>query len=429
MKRLLMISYPFPPNASAGAVRSQRFAHGLRDHGWEVEVVTIKPNDACPQDPPDDAPAEAALTVHHTATLDPWLWLSGKKPRVLPARAARSLGMKLFSFPDHMTLWIPFALNAGMRAHRRRSFDAIYTTSPPHSTHLAGAALAAMTSRPWIADFRDPWTQNTYRSSVFSGKFQRFLDKRMEETVLRRAAVVLANTRLNRANLLRGFREIPEDKIVHLPNGWEDSPATEGLPVTANGPFTVIHSGTFYPWFEPYGLLRGAAVWRRRQAGSDASRLRIILLGSHETATERAVDELELRDIVDIRPWVPLEEARRIMQDADVLWATLGTGAAAAGYVPSKLLEYVGARKPIWGFFPDGEAADIIRSTSAGTVFTSENPDDVAAHIAAAIERKARFDWPRISEAGPALDAYRLNSVVDRFAGLLDSACGFVPQG
>ena len=84
-----------------------------------------------------------------------------------------------------------------------------------------------------------------------------------------------------------------------------------------------------------------------------------------------------MNDIVDIKPWVGLDEARRIMLSADLLWASLGTGKESASFIPSKIFEYIAAQRPIIGFFPEGEAANLIRSTGAGIVISKDKPEDV----------------------------------------------------
>ncbi len=110
---LLMISYPFPPNPSAGAVRSERFARYLAEYGWNIDIITIKPKQN--YSVPDPKLINERITVHRTRTLDPWLWLSKRIPKNFLLRAIRSVLMRIFSFPDHMLLWLPFALFTGLK--------------------------------------------------------------------------------------------------------------------------------------------------------------------------------------------------------------------------------------------------------------------------------------------------------------------------
>lgn len=374
-----MISFPFPPNATAGAVRSERFARYLPELGWSVDVVTIKPKDVFFQDNARLKYLGPNVNVHLTKHFDPWAWLLFKRPTSVWLKVLRSVFMRLFSFPDHLIFWIPFALKKSLLVCKQNHIDAIYTTSPPHSTHLAGLILSKLTKKPWVTDFRDPWTLNALRNKgTFEGLLSN-IEKIMEKCVLRKASVILANTQVNRKNLLANFPFLKEEKVVHLPNGWEEFPLEFYRSGRKGGPLTVVHAGNFYSHFKPYGLLYALAAWRNGERSPDIPPLKnkdikVILLGSRDEAAARVSKELNISEFVEVRQWVALEDARKIMCEADLLWASLGTGNESSTFIPSKLFEYIAAKKPIIGFFPEGEAASLIRETGTGFVFTNDDP-------------------------------------------------------
>jgi hypothetical protein len=378
MKRLLMISYPFPPNSSAGAVRSERIARYLPDRGWQVDVVTIKPRQDLFEDNARLTNFSPNVKIHSTRNVDPWLWLKSRRPVNPFFSAVRSMLMKIFSFPDHMLGWVPIAAGTGMEVCRQKNVDVIYTTSPPHSTHLAGYLIARMTRKPWVADFRDPWTLNAYRPKGSMDGLQNKIERRLESAVLKKASLILANTLSNRTNLLKNFPFLGQQKVIHLPNGWEKFPGTGSR--RKNGRlFSIVHAGTFYPRFKPYALFYALSAWRNGTLGADAppfeKNFQIILLGAGDSETNQVVQDLKLNDIVQLRPWVSQVEARRVMCEADLLWASLGFERESSTYIPSKLYEYIAAGRPILGFFPDGEASNLIKSTGTGVVF--HRPDDL----------------------------------------------------
>jgi glycosyltransferase involved in cell wall biosynthesis len=390
-KRLLIISYPFPPNPSAGAVRSERFAKYLSEDGWNIDVITIKPQKRA--DLPEQFHHET-IRVHRTSTLDPWLWLSKQVPKNIILRAVRSVLMRIFSFPDHMLLWLPFAVIRGLSVCRNKTIDAIYTTSPPHSTQVIGYLLSKITGIPWVADFRDPWTLNAYKNN---GSFDDLLLKIssiMEKAVYKEAAIILTNTLANRKKLIDHFPMIDEKKIVYLPNGWEEFPqAAYGGRIREDHGLIIVHAGTFYPRFKPYGLFHALSFWKKRQCPSDypvlhEKNIRVILLGSNDLETRRMIVELDLENMVEIRQWVEQDEARQIMCGADMLLTTLGTGIESATYIPSKIYEYIAAKKPIIGFFPEGAACDLIRETRTGHVFTNDDPLPVIEFLQLMIKKK-----------------------------------------
>ena len=426
MKNLLMISYPFPPNASAGAVRSERFTRYLPQFGWAVDVVTIRLR----QDSFDDRSRLDMLgndvSVHFTRTLDPWLWLRDKRPKNVVLRAIRSVSIKLFSFPDHMVLWLPFAVKKGLEICKKKKIDAIYSTSPPHSSHLAARILSSLTHKPWVADFRDPWTLNAYREKGVVDRLLFRIEKVLERTVLKNSSVILANTRANRQNLLKAFPFLNGDKVIHLPNGWEEFPERD-YQEKRNGSLTIVHAGTFYPRFKPYGLLYALAEWRNgnRLKGIPKWKgdIKVILLGSRDEETKRVVHDLGLEDIVDVKPWVALEEARRIMSQADLLWASLGTGKESSTYIPSKLFEYIAARKRIIGFFPEGEAERLIRETGTGVVFTEDDTRPVLRFLEQVTSPDGSDAFKKwYSPVKEVIAEYHISSILSRLAALLDRA-------
>ncbi|MFX0196598.1 MAG: glycosyltransferase family 4 protein [Candidatus Hodarchaeota archaeon] len=426
MKRLLLISPAFPPNATAGAARCERFARYLQGFDWGVDVVTIKPRRDFFQDNKRLNRLGNYLSVHFTSNFSPWVWLRDKRPRHPLIRALRSILMRIFSFPDHMLLWALFAVKEGLGICKSKGVDAIYTTSPPHSVHLAGLALSQLTRKPWVADFRDPWTLNPYRRKAIGDGILLKVERIMEKAVLEKSCRVLANTQANRKNLLRAFPLVEPDKVVYLPNGWEDFPAI-GSPIKDDAPLTIVHAGNFYPRFKPYGLLYALSAWQNGEHLREIPAIRkediqVILLGSSDLETKQLVQNFGIEKMVHIEPWVPLEDARRIMCQADALWASLGTGRESSTFVPSKLFEYIASKRPIIGFFPEGEAASLIRETGTGVVFTNDDPNPIIQllHDMILTKRKKRHKW--YNPNNDAINSYHIERIVDKLNRVLDEA-------
>jgi len=387
-----MISYPFPPNASAGAVRSERFARYLEELGWKVNVITIKPrSDLSGYN--NSQYFVPNMNIHATSTLDPWLWLREKSAKKLILRGIRSVLMRLFSFPDHMLLWLPFALKRALSIYRKEKFNAIYTTSPPHSTHLIGLILSKLTGIPLLADFRDPWTLNAYRGNSGFDKLLMKIEKIMEKAVYVNSSVILANTKANRKNMLKTFSFIKKNKVVYLPNGWEEFTENNIYDDKKNKQLTIVHAGTFYPKFKPYALFYALSAWRKGEYSKtilplNKGDIQIILLGAKDETTKKLIMELGLEEFVIIKPWVAQAEARKYMCQADLLLASLGTGKESSTYVPSKLFEYMAAKRPVIGFFYEGESASLINETGIGVVFTKDEPDAIIMYLHEMIKAK-----------------------------------------
>ncbi len=357
--------------------------------------MTIKPFQANSADTEELNRLNDSVEIHFTSTLDPWLFLLKHIPRFILLRIVRSLLMRIFSFPDHMLLWVLFAVRKGLSINRANPFSVIYTTSPPHSTHLAGLILKWITGKPWIADFRDPWTLNAFHGKGRIDHALLRIEKILEKTVLSNASCILANTTANRNNLLAAFPDLSPEKVVHIPNGWEEFANKVDTSKRDNGTLNIVHAGIFYPLFKPYALLHALASWRKGNQPPgipplNGQSIRLTLLGAKEYEAN-IVKDLGLEDIVQVKSWVSQSEAQRIMSQADMLWVTLGTGKESSTYVPSKIFEYIAARKPIIAFFPEGDAAGLIRKTKTGIVFTSDDPAPIIRFLAEASNNYERF--------------------------------------
>lgn len=421
---LLMISYPFPPNPSAGAVRSERFSRYLSEYGWDIDVITIKPQQA--RSVSDSELFGEKITVHRTQTFDPWLRLSKRVPKNFILRVIRSVLMRIFSFPDHMLLWLPFAVFQGLKICKQKKIDAIYTTSPPHSSQIIGYLLAKITGIPLVADFRDPWTLNAYRDTGVIDTILFKFSAVIERTVYRQASFVLANTRANRINLLNAFPEIDHHKVVYLPNGWESFEMEGTEPLSQNDSFTIVHTGTFYPKFNPYALLYAIGMWKNGLQPKNIPDLhdrdlKVLLFGSKDAETRHLIGHLDIEKYVEIIPWVPQVEARNMMCAADLLWVTLGTGPESSTYVPSKLFEYIAAKKPIIGFFPDGEASDIIKKTNTGKVFSDDNSQPVIEFLYECMRLKKESSGYDFIPDEQVIQAYNVKIITERLSELLMS--------
>jgi len=426
LKNLLMISYPFPPNPSAGAVRSERFARYLAGHGLDIDVITIKPQQNRTVN--DLELFGKKITIHRTRTIDPWLWLSNRIPKNILLRGIRSVLMRLFSFPDHMLLWLPFALCCGLKICKEKKVCAIYTTSPPHSSQIIGHFLSKITGIPWVADFRDPWTLNAYKKDGFVAHILFRIAAVMERAVYKQANVILVNTKANRLNLINTFAFVKSSKVVYLPNGWEAFPERYKI---QNGQehdntLTIVHAGTFYPYFKPYALFYALALWKKGDPARDIDpikkdeKIRLLLLGANDSTTINLIKHLEIEDIVHIKKWVVQSEAQQSMCHADLLLATLGTGKESSTYIPSKLYEYIAAEKPILGFFPEGVASNLIKETNTGFVFTCDDPEPVIKFLKQMILKKQNDGIP-YSPNEMNVEEYRIDNNIEKLVKIIDS--------
>src|SRR4051812_5357347 len=214
--RILVVTYAWPPQPSAGHSRWQALAHYLRDLGVDVHFLTTGAFGGLPHDR-----AESVTRTNDLAGARPVRWLLRRPP--LPTGGTTfseeqppSAVITKMIVPDaYLVSWVPFALRSMVQLVRSQSYDCVVTTSPYDSTHFVG--LAARPFGPaWLADFRDPWVFEPVREP-FPLKIQRRLDARLERVVVRAADRVVAN----QLPVLDDFERRLGVTGGYVPNGWD----------------------------------------------------------------------------------------------------------------------------------------------------------------------------------------------------------------
>jgi len=216
-RRLLFIVYCFPPNAEAGTHRSFRFVKHLMELGWEVLVITANPEDYLPGTPVDTQRLKVLppnLEVFRTPVLRGLAKIihfrnflkrsasrrvtntifpdspQNKTPQKLGwFQAFKDFISALFSIPDRNVGWLWGSLLKGYPALRGKSFDIIYSSAPPWTSHLIAYTISVLMRVPWVADFRDPWARNPWKSD--RNKFQKLMAELLEKAMIKKAQFII----------------------------------------------------------------------------------------------------------------------------------------------------------------------------------------------------------------------------------------------
>jgi glycosyltransferase involved in cell wall biosynthesis len=207
MKRVLIIAYYWPPNAGVGVYRWLKFAKYLPQFGWQPVVYT-------PENPELQAVDEALqrdippeVEVIRAPITEPYSWykrFTGKKQdeRLQTAFLREEAGptwkenianwvRSNFFIPDARVWWVKPSVKRLEHYLKEHPVDVIVTTGSPHSLHLIGRELKRRTGIPWLADFRDPWTNVDYYGQLKLTKWADRKQREMERAVLSEADQVL----------------------------------------------------------------------------------------------------------------------------------------------------------------------------------------------------------------------------------------------
>lgn len=402
MRRFLFLSYHFAPIGGVGTQRQHHFVCNLERAGWAATVIARTPHRTLGVDETLLAELPASTQVHRLRPVDVDLLQRAFWKLKWNAAAKFVVGMY---FPDLGAGWAPRAYLHGRRLLKEGGFDAVVSSGPPHSAHLAAMRLAEEFDLPFIADFRDEWSDNPY--AAFATPLHRAGVERLEHAVLARADRVLTVTDYCARRLAK--RAPSPEKVHTLVNGYSEK-SFPPFTYAPNATFTIAYVGTFYGMNSPVYFFR--ALEDLVTSGRlPASRVRFVHAGMGSYDVPAA-----LKNIVERKGFVPHPEATALMQRADLLMLTIPDPAPLSG----KIFEYLRSGRPVLAITPtEGALAGLVNETSGGDVAA---PDDHAA-ICAAIERRYR-DWESGVAFTPRLDKvrqYEWPRLAERFAGHLDA--------
>lgn len=396
-RRILLVTYPWPPLPTVGTARWLAMVKYLRRLGHEVTVLTTSAFGRLHDDEAEGVVRTADLTASPAAR--GLLRLPPLPGPGLPQSAdpAPRIVSGLVPPDPSVVAWAPAAVLAGSRLVRERGIECVITTSPQESAHLVGLAIAWRTA--WIADFRDGWMFDRLRP-VFPTRLQTAIDARLEATVVRRADRLIAATRPIAEDLARRYGV----EAAHVPNAWdpdldEEVARAEPPGLDANR-VSLVHTGSLRmgQGRDPASLLRAL---RRLldESPETADRLELVVASRDEAAEARLVAQHGVAAVVRLTGHLSRAEAVALQRRADVLLLLTSRRLSAA---TGKLAEYLAAARPILALAEANEAERVVRETRTGVTVP---PDDEAAIVEAL--RQAASGKLVNSYAPRGLEAYR----------------------
>lgn len=401
-KNVVLLAYHYPPSNEVGGLRAAKVARALRDAGHQVTVITAR----LPGEASDLRLEEEGLQVRAVvARRNPReFYAEWKQRRNQPRQGtaagaaadsnvtlgvpAKVPGWKRFIFsllwlPDDKQGFIPSAIQAA-RPLIRPGSSVIYTSAPPFSTHLAGWWLRRKTGAPWVAEFRDPWTDNPWKPRHVRTSLSDVLERKLERRCLHSANLVVAVSE-GIERVMRPKMIGREDHLILVRNGIDQLSPPESRARPA-GPYRIVHVGSFYHGRDPRPFLRGLAALRTTRSLTP-DEMEVQLVGQCRwfdgVSIEQEVEALGLADLVRFQDWVPHAAAQQLVNSADLL---LLLAQNQPDQVPNKLYEYLGVRRPILAFVdPEGESARMLEQIGGHFVLTDGDTDRAEAALRRAL--------------------------------------------
>ena len=378
-KRVLIISYYFPPSGGAGVQRVLKTVKYLRDFGWEPVVYTAE-NAAYPVlDPSLAEEVPADVTVLRGPIWEPYELYKrftgqGKKKRVYsgidsgeqqPSWTQRaSVWIRgNFFIPDARAPWIGPSLRWLNDWLGTNSVDAMISSGPPHTTHMIARGLKQKFGIPWIADFRDPWTNIDFYHRLQLSKWADRRHRNMEASVLREADRVVTVS----WSWAEDFRDLGRQDTEVITNGFDeaDFPNEEIAPDPG---FTIVHVGYINKDRNHEAVWRAIGELCREESGF-ASPLTLRFTGQTDPGVAELLRKYDLLDHAVFNDYVPHREVIRELKRARVLLLLTNDTPNVLGVVPGKIYEYLATGRPVLGIgVAEGDAARVLNETGAGTM-------------------------------------------------------------
>lgn len=358
MRRLLLVTETWPPAWSGGVQRPLKFARHLRAFGFETTVLAPEID---PRAPLDTSLLEQVdgIECHRVPVQRPWVdRLPGTARRMVKRLSRRPLPL-----PDGLAPALaPFIARARV-LHRSTPFDAVFSTSPPHSFALLGSSVKAELGIPWIADFRDEWSRNRLRTSGMSAS-DRSKDRRLEQQAFQSADLILTTTETMRSFVVASG--VNPEHVVTISNGFDAEDLPPPFEHVYGQHLVIMYLGTLSSYRNLDSLLEAV-----RRLCNDMPAcpflLRFMTPGGRARRFVRGYEDLLRDGIVRLDEALPHREALAEAKKADVLLHVLSGATEADEPVAGKLFEYLALERPIlFVTSVRGENARILAETETG---------------------------------------------------------------
>ena len=412
MKRVLVITYYWPPTGGSGVQRWVKFAKYLPSEGWEPVIYTPENPEQLAIDESLAAEVSAETEILKTRITEPYelyrkfLRKSGHSKEAVevnPVNAQNKSALQKLAMwvrgnlfrPDPRCLWIRPSVKFLKKYLKEHPVDLIVSTGPPQSMHLIGMRLAQETGLPWIADFRDPWTKIFYFKHLAMTAATERWHRRMERKVLDNASAVVAVSPL----VQQEFQAMTQTPVELITNGFDECDfETDGVAedqdarrrLAAGGPdkdFVITHTGLFAADGNPTMLWDVLGV----KCSNDAQfrkLLKIKLIGKTDIQIITALRDAGLEgNLVDMG-YQPHPVAVKEQRMASLLILPLRKEPEYKAVLPGKLFEYLASWRPVLGIGQtDGAMSMILNTTKTGVVFDWEDRSSLKCFIDMCWER------------------------------------------
>lgn len=378
MKKVLLITYYFPPSGGAGVQRWLKTIKYLPEYGVETIVLTVDPavasypqvDESLCKEVPDfvkvyKTKTKEILSIYKKVSPQkqvPYGGFANEPNPTLLQKISRFIRGNFF-LPDPRRGWNKYALAKAKEIIEQEAIETVITTSPPHSTQLIGLELKRLYPHiKWVADLRDPWTDIYYNEDLYPTSWAQKHNLKYERSVLMGADKII--TVSEDCKCLFAEKAPVADKIVVVPNGYDENDFKEKRvekgEITPN--YILSYVGVLAPQYDLLPL-------KKLVQGRTDIKLRFVGVVSEEIQQEIESWGVQTEFI----SYVSHHKAIEYMQASDALLLFIPNVPNNEGILTGKLFEYLASEKKILLFGPEkGDAMKLIKECGAGVCYTKD---------------------------------------------------------
>ena len=423
MKKVLIITYYWPPAGGPGVQRWLKFVKYLPEFGIQPVVYVpenpsypIIDNDLLMEVSQDAIIIKKKITEPHglasifsrkSKKISSGIITNPKKQTVVERLLLAIRGNAFI--PDARVLWVRPSVKYLTHYIVEHKIDTIITSGPPHSLHLIGMNLKQRQNVNWIADFRDPWTTIGYHDKLKLSAFAQRKHKNLEQKVLRNADTIIVTSKTTKTD----FEKITAQPISVITNGYDTDLAERQV---LDEKFSIAHIGSFLSDRNPDILWRALSELNDEIPGFQKD-LEIKLIGTISAEILESITKFQLDAFLINLGYVQHSVAVAHQQRSQVLLLIEINSEITKSIIPGKLFEYMASGRPIIGIGPEGaDFAEIILQTNTGVFVNYHQKERLKSEL---IKYYQRYKEGALQVNAVGLEEYSRRNLTGKLAELL----------
>lgn len=412
MKNVLFVSYCFPPQLTPEPIQTSRYVKFLPRYGWEPFVICADEESALSEPidksllsllPPD-------LRILKVRSFEP-LILMRAVGKILPF---------LLKIPDNKMGWYRPAYKKSLAILKSERFDLIHSWAMYLTSNIVGLKLKKETGLPWVVHFSDPWVDSPY---LRYGRLDGYVNRRLERAVMENADAIVFVSEETRRLVMGKYPPEVSRKSTVIPHCYDPEIVSRLSPPKGNSKLTFTYTGNFYYGIRtPLGLFQAVHNLLSKQPEIQ-NLIDVQIVGTLHKDYQDTIVKLDIEKVVSVAGAVPYLKSLEYIQNADVLLLIDAPSKTPSIFLPLKLIEYIGFKKPILGITPvEGASASLIKRLG-GIVIAPEDISGIEEGILTFYKKFKDSSLADYSYSDDDTKPYNVMNTTRILAELFDSVC------